>query len=139
MLQTLMLRSAITFGLTALTTCSMMPNALADRPVPQSPAPQSLIDTSRGKITKISGQVTYFQQGHKPRNAKIGDSLFPMDRIVTGSKSRVEVHFHDGTIVRIGSKSIIRIKRQFTTYPPVQPIQPVHPIQSEATPHQANP
>jgi hypothetical protein len=98
MFQSLMFRSLITVGLGALTVCAVTPDARADRPL------------SRGEVYKMNNSVRYLPQGKQARNAQIGDVLVPMDGVGTGSRSRAEVIFNEGSIARVGSNAIFRFK-----------------------------
>ncbi len=98
MFRSLMFRSLITVGFSVLMVCAVMPNARANRPL------------SRGEVYKMNNEVRYLPQGKSARGARIGDVLVPMDGVGTGSRSRAEVIFNEGSIARVGSNAIFRFK-----------------------------
>ena len=56
--------------------------------------------TPAGTIMEVSGQVTVAKHP-----VKSGDKLYPHQLLVTGKKSKVHIHFSDGTDLLLGPKS----------------------------------
>lgn len=62
------------------------------------------------KLTLVNGRVDLLRGGGLPAvAAKVGDSLFVNDVIRTKSRSRAEVEFTDGTVLKISQRSRIDI------------------------------
>jgi len=66
--------------------------------------------TAAGKITRLRGHVTVYRGGKKIR-ARIGTRIMPGDSVQTKRGSKVKVLTSDSTVVSLGSRSRMRIKR----------------------------
>ena len=64
-----------------------------------------------GKITNLQGNVDITSAGKAARIAKVGDGVNVGDFIRSKSKSKVEITFHEGNVLRLGENSRVGITR----------------------------
>lgn len=62
------------------------------------------------EVTYLVGSVTY-QRGGVTKTASLGTELKSGDVVITGSRSRVELTFGDGSLTRLGSEARLTIER----------------------------
>ncbi|MGI0490443.1 hypothetical protein ACN4EG_01415 [Alkalinema pantanalense CENA528] len=62
----------------------------------------------RGEVYKVVNTVQVLPNNRPARKAALRDVLVPRDAVKTGSQSRSEVLFNEGSLARIGSNSIFR-------------------------------
>lgn len=66
---------------------------------------------TRAEVYKLLNQVQLLPYRQSPRSAKLADELVPRDALRTGTRSRVELLFNEGSLARIGSNAIFRFVR----------------------------
>lgn len=64
-----------------------------------------------GKITNLQGNVDITSPGKAARIAKVGDGVNVGDFIRAKSKSKVEITFNEGNVLRLGENSRVGITR----------------------------
>ncbi|MBI4027872.1 MAG: FecR domain-containing protein, partial [Verrucomicrobia bacterium] len=57
-------------------------------------------------VTDANNEVVVFKKGGAQQPIKIGDKIADQDIVSTGDKSRVELEFPDGSLVRLGSNAV---------------------------------
>jgi hypothetical protein len=63
---------------------------------------------TRAEVYKMSNQVQVLLSNRPARPAKLADVLVPQDAVKTGTRSRAELLFNEGSLARIGSNAIFR-------------------------------
>ncbi len=67
-------------------------------------------DSSAAVVTALQGSATAVTKGHTAGRAlKKGDSLKREDEVKVAEKSRIEIRFPDGTVMRLSEKSHLRM------------------------------
>ncbi len=63
---------------------------------------------TEAEIYKLVERVQIVQKDSQPRSAKIKDEIQPMDAVRTASKSRADLLFNEGSLVRLGGNALFR-------------------------------
>lgn len=63
---------------------------------------------TRAEVYKVSNQVQLLPYRQSPKPAKLQDQLVPRDGLQTAAKSHAELLFNEGTLARIGEKTLFR-------------------------------
>ncbi|MEM6450650.1 MAG: hypothetical protein AAF703_10090 [Cyanobacteria bacterium P01_D01_bin.105] len=74
-------------------------------------APMALAQSgelTRAEVYRLQNIVDLLLRNQSPRPARIQDILAPRDAMQTGSRSRAELLFNEGSVARIGSNSVFR-------------------------------
>ena len=71
--------------------------------------PLLTLASESGEITALIGNVDITSPGENARPAKMGDKIFVGDIIRTKSKSKVEITFSDGDVMRLAQSSRIEV------------------------------
>ncbi|MFK8183953.1 MAG: hypothetical protein AB8B99_11310 [Phormidesmis sp.] len=65
-------------------------------------------DLTRAEVYRLQNIVDLLLRNQSARPARIQDILAPRDAMQTGSRSRAELLFNEGSVARIGSNSVFR-------------------------------
>ncbi|MEO0770578.1 MAG: hypothetical protein AAFY72_14325 [Cyanobacteria bacterium J06649_4] len=65
-------------------------------------------ELTRAEVYRLQNIVDLLLQNQSPRPARLEDVLAPRDAMETGSRSRAELLFNEGSIARIGANSVFR-------------------------------
>jgi hypothetical protein len=63
---------------------------------------------TRAVVQTLRNRVKLLPNSRQPRPARVNDQLYPKDALSTGQASRADLRFNDGSLARIGERTLFR-------------------------------